>query len=581
MKTKHLLISLILFALILANCSPRAQVGELQTESKSVELGDAKSVRVEISMGAGNLQVTGGADQLLESDFVYNVAKLKPEVRYTDGTLVVRQPDTYGLPALQGITDFRNEWRLHLSDRVSMDLSVDLGAGAGNLKLAGLSLTGLDISLGAGEYMIDLSGSWANDLDVTVDTGAANISLKLPSDVGVRIEVEPGPNLINATGLTQDGNVYTNAAHGVSDVTMQIDMESGIGQINLEIVDEHIQAKATLQQLLDQQVKQQDILGMVMAERLADGTVIWGTSGHIDPSEKEGWNATTPSLIASVTKTFTAVVVMQLVEERKLSLDDNVDTWFPEQPNGAKITVRMLLSHTSGLAEFSSTFGTDIDKWSRDWTPEELIAEANTLPPVGASGSNVAHYSNTNYMMLGRIIEKVTGNSWEQEIESRIIRPLGLKNTTFTTKVKGNGDVVSGYMNTSDGYQSVFEHPWYSRVSPSTAWAAGGIVSSTSDMMTFASALFDGKLVSSETLAMMTEPIGIEGNRAWGLGGGVAEVADQRAFGMGGDTRGYHAFFIGVPETKLIVFAMVNTDEGNVITPSMTALQYISQQDQK
>jgi hypothetical protein len=75
--------------------------------------------------------------------------KLKPEVKYTDGTLVLRQPDSNGLPALQGITDFRNKWSLRLSDAVPMDLRVDLGAGTGNLKLAGLSLTRLDVSLGA------------------------------------------------------------------------------------------------------------------------------------------------------------------------------------------------------------------------------------------------------------------------------------------------------------------------------------------------------------------------------------------------------------------------------------------------
>ena len=159
---------------------------------------------------------------------------------------------------------------------------------------------------------------------------------------------------------------------------------------------EHAQEKAALQNLLDQQVKRQGILGMVMAVRLADGAVIWATSGYTDPSGKERWTANTASLIASVTKTFTAVVVMQLVEEGKLSLDDTVDTWFPEQPSGDKITVRMLLSHTSGLAGFSSTWGTDLDKWSRDWTPEDLIAEANKVGPVGVPGSSVAHYSNTN-----------------------------------------------------------------------------------------------------------------------------------------------------------------------------------------
>jgi hypothetical protein len=236
MKTDYRLIILVLFAaLLLGSCSSKASVGALQTESQSVELGDAKSVRVEINMGAGNLEVTGGADKLLEADFTYNVAKLKPEVKYTDGTLVVWQPGSKGLPALQGITDYRNEWGLRLPDGVPMDLRVNLGAGTSNLKLAGLSLTGLDVILGAGEYMIDLSGDWIRDLNVSINTGAANIRLRLPRDVGVRVKVEAGPHTIETTDLTQDGDVYTNAAYGVSDVTMQINMETGIGQINLEV----------------------------------------------------------------------------------------------------------------------------------------------------------------------------------------------------------------------------------------------------------------------------------------------------------------------------------------------------------
>jgi hypothetical protein len=247
MKPNYRLTNLILFAaLLVASCSSRARVGALQTESQSVELGDAESVRVEINMGAGNLDVTGGADKLLEADFTYNVAKLQPEVKYTDGTLIVWQPGSKGLPALPGITDYRNEWGLRLSDQVPMDLSVVLGAGTSNLKLAGLSLTGLDISLGAGEYMIDLSGDWIRDLDVTIDTGAGNIRLRLPRGVGVRVQVEAGPHTIETTDLTQDGDAYTNGAYGVSDVTMQIDMETGIGQITLEVEEAAATTDASL-----------------------------------------------------------------------------------------------------------------------------------------------------------------------------------------------------------------------------------------------------------------------------------------------------------------------------------------------
>ncbi len=175
---------LLLGVLLLSACGSRPRVGALRNESQSVELGDAKSVRVRINIGAGDLRLTGGAEKLLEADFTYNVALLKPKVEYTDGTLVVRQPEVGGMPVLRNITDFRNEWDLRLYDAVPMDLSVDVGGGVSDLQLAGLSLTGLDVTLGIGESTIDLSGDWARDLDITIDAGAAGLTLRLPSRCG-------------------------------------------------------------------------------------------------------------------------------------------------------------------------------------------------------------------------------------------------------------------------------------------------------------------------------------------------------------------------------------------------------------
>jgi hypothetical protein len=237
MRTNHgLLIALVLLsALLFNNCAPRIRVGELQSESQSVDLGDAQSVRVEINLGAGELDLTGGTEKLLEADFTYNVANLQPEVEYTDSTLVVRQPEFKGMPALQGIEGFRNEWNLRLNDDVPMDLRLDIGAGTSDLQLASLSLTRLEINLGAGASTVDLSNSWARDLDVTIDAGAGDISLRLPEDVGVRVEVRTGLGTINASGLIKDGEIYTNAAFGVSDVTLRVNVEAGIGQINLEL----------------------------------------------------------------------------------------------------------------------------------------------------------------------------------------------------------------------------------------------------------------------------------------------------------------------------------------------------------
>ena len=230
-----LMVLMLAGALLLTSCAPRLRVGELQNESQTVELGDADSVRAEIEFPAGILKITGGADALLEADFTYNVARLKPEVEYSDSTLVVHSPEAEGRLNWQGISKFRNEWDLKFNDEVPIDLRVKMGAGNGNLQLSGLSLAGLNVTLGAGISTVDLSGDWTHDLDVTFDTGAADITVRLPKEVGVRVEVEAGPTVVNAPGLTKEGNVYTNAAYGASDVMLQINMQAGIGRIKLEV----------------------------------------------------------------------------------------------------------------------------------------------------------------------------------------------------------------------------------------------------------------------------------------------------------------------------------------------------------
>ncbi len=248
MKTNRLFIALVLIGvLLLTSCGAAARVGELRTESQSVKLGDAKSVSVDVEFGAGVLELAGGGKNLMDADFTYNVAKIKPEVTYTDGTLVVRQPETNGFPSVLGIGGFRNEWGVRLDDKVPMNLHVGVGAGTGNLHLGSLSLTQLDVTFGAAAGTIDLGGDWTHDLAITIDAGAGDLTVRLPRDVGVRIDVDRGATWIDTIGLTQDGNIYTNAAYGVSTVTLQIDLKTGIGVVNLDVEE----AAAAVESLSD------------------------------------------------------------------------------------------------------------------------------------------------------------------------------------------------------------------------------------------------------------------------------------------------------------------------------------------
>src|SRR5918995_833356 len=142
------------------------QVGKMQEESKSVDPRKAQTARAQLKMGAGELNVTGGADQLMEADFSYNVSEWKPKVSYDvsghKGELVVKQGSAEGA-GLSG--DARNEWNLRLNDEVPTDLVVQVGAGESDLDLDSLTLTGVNLQMGAGKTTVDLTGDYAQSFD--------------------------------------------------------------------------------------------------------------------------------------------------------------------------------------------------------------------------------------------------------------------------------------------------------------------------------------------------------------------------------------------------------------------------------
>lgn len=250
-----LIVAALLFGLV--GCTGRVQVGPLQTETRLVELGGARSVEARITMGAGTLNITGGSNHLVDAEFRYNVAEWKPQVSYAvtgdAGTLAVGQPKTRKVTFSE---DIQNEWDLKLGESVSLNLAIELGAGHGMLELGTLSLGSLDIKAGAGELEVDLTGApsvtnlnmkigagavrmdltgeWKADLDATIQGGIGSTTLRLPEDIGVRVTVKHGFGSINAEGFIRDGEAYVNEAFGSSSVTLFINIQTGLGEVNLE-----------------------------------------------------------------------------------------------------------------------------------------------------------------------------------------------------------------------------------------------------------------------------------------------------------------------------------------------------------
>ena len=213
------------------------QVGKMQRESKSVDPKNAQSARAQLKMGAGELNVTGGADQLMEAEFSYNVSDWKPKVNYDvsgkKGELIVKQESAEG--ASLG-AEARNEWDIRLNDEVPTNLVVQMGAGESNLDVDSLTLTGVDLQMGAGKTTVDLTGDYAQDFEASIQGGVGEATVLLPSEVGVKAKAEGGLGKINAKGLKRVGDSYVNDAYGESDVNLSVDVQGGVGEINLEVV---------------------------------------------------------------------------------------------------------------------------------------------------------------------------------------------------------------------------------------------------------------------------------------------------------------------------------------------------------
>lgn len=253
-----------------------------------------------------------------------------------------------------------------------------------------------------------------------------------------------------------------------------------------------------------------------------DGRRVWrGGSGVVRLGGSEPVATRSRFRAGSITKTFVATVVLQLVAEGRLQLDDPVSRWLPGVvPNGRHITVRELLDQTSGIADYLDTLPLPPDPAfladrDRTWTGPELIGRATAEPPLSDHPGEAFSYSNTNYLLLGEVVEKVTGRSYAAEIGRRIIRPLRLHGTSLPgTEERIPGPHPHGYVPiATDGGQRLVD---YTESNPSVMGAGGEIISTTADLDRFSAALLRGRLLPRRLVTLMTSP-GIDGSR-YGLG---------------------------------------------------------------
>jgi D-alanyl-D-alanine carboxypeptidase len=264
-------------------------------------------------------------------------------------------------------------------------------------------------------------------------------------------------------------------------------------------------------------------------------------------------------------------VILQLEAEGKLDIDDPVEKSLPGLvPNGGAITLRELMNHTSGLFDFASdpAFGNAIlTNPSRVWTPRELLAYGFAHAPYFPPGTNW-WYSNTNYVLLGLVAEAVTGKPLGQSLQERIFTPLGLTSTSFPLGIELDATFVHGYVKLGNA-PLLDVAPL---LSPTFAWAAGGIVSNARDVTTFYRALLTGKLLPAAQLNEMKNPSSVAST--YGLGISTSFISCGRAFGHGGNIPGWRNETIATANGKREAVVMVNVDETFV---SFARIQSVAQ----
>lgn len=293
------------------------------------------------------------------------------------------------------------------------------------------------------------------------------------------------------------------------------------------------------------------------------GRTASAAAGWADVAAKRAMTPTGHLRVGSNTKVFTATMVLQLVAEHRLSLDGTVGKLLPGLVHGGdRITVRQLLSHTSGLAPFEQDPAFSAPYLRGDagyyWSPRRLVALADSHAPLSAPGTNFT-YANTNYFVLGLIIEKVTHHSYEQELGRRILAPLRLRDTRLPVRsLKIQNPAVHGYLLGKPG-QAPQDIAF--AMSPSTAWAAGALTSTVSDLARFDRALFTGRLLPKAQLAEMTKTVPFQvdpsdADKGYGLGLEKLTLCGVTMWGHSGTVLGTQTnAFTSADGTRQIVLA--------------------------
>lgn len=328
-----------------------------------------------------------------------------------------------------------------------------------------------------------------------------------------------------------------------------------------------------LQARLDSLTDNRVVPGATLSVRFSDGTNISLASGLSDAEEKIPMNPDDLMLSGSVGKTYVAAVILKLYEQGLIDLKTNAmsclpdEEWFQKVPNAPDITVEMLLNHTAGIPEYVyhkelwEAISKDRDK---EWSVEERLAFISDEPPVNPPGEGWA-YADSHYLILGLIIEKVTGRTYYEVLDELILVPCNLKHTVHSDRRSIPG-LIQGYTNLTEELllpRKVLNDNRYA-FNPQLEWTGGGLASTVSDLTLWASQLFGGRVLKQETLELMLTPSPYETTlfekAGYGLGTFIGVTEGVTYYGHTGFSPGYITYIQYLPDYDIAIALQVNDD---------------------
>jgi D-alanyl-D-alanine carboxypeptidase len=300
-----------------------------------------------------------------------------------------------------------------------------------------------------------------------------------------------------------------------------------------------------------------------------EGGVVEVVTAGVADSEGEQITADTPFHVGSISKTFTATLVMKLVDEGRLDLDAQLSAYMPDIEVGGGSTIRSLLGHRSGIpsyTEHSEFFPAVLGDLTRTWLPTEML---DYVDGDSGDGPQSFSYSNTNFVLLGMLIESLHGKDLNSVLQAEIGQPLGLAITSFAGAGAASPQPAAPFV--PDYPESGVAGTPYESVA-SSAFAAGALVSTPSELRLFLRALLNGELVSESSLAEMTRPQ----FEYYGLGIEVMDLEEESAWlGHGGAIPGYRSIMAAHPATGQL-FVIVTNNE--LLDPAELVRQFLSSQ---